>query len=1004
MLQRHHGDAAVLSASTACLSAMATNPKYAAALIDSGAMMGMLESVVKNPDQGQGVAESLQLLETIATNAPEALLSGGGADASTRLIKCAPANEAIVSAAVRTLEKLNKVPGGSAALIECEAVKTIIDVAVAGSSNADSLESAFRLLERMCREPKSAEYIRNECNGMQILSAALEANTEVRVQKVGGRLLSKLASGSVSDLIYRLRSSGDLKEKEFLSGLLANLALEEENASKILEGGGITAIVESFKGTSKKTVESSIKALGRLASNDEAVEEIFRSGAHMELVKIMDMYRNDAQMVSAVTPTVRALVNSSERAQKVARSGGLEAVVRTLVAHPEYENHTAEALQLLDDLVTFDYDISRLVDLGILPALGKSLRAHKKNATVQLFGLRALIFLSLNEANVRTMIGDGIVEVCLTALEEGKKDAVVAAMYLVTSLIILPEGKGKVGPKGIDRLLTSLSNYTSDPIVKDTAEELLSTIVSEAEVQRTCADFGQAVEELLQTRSKPVAAKVKALATTLGAYCVSSEYAETVINADGLSFVARCIEEVSTVNGMPELEGILKGCSTVLSAIVGGGALSAELSDNLNKSGAIKSIITSVKLHPKLKSHVTAAVDFIDTVAQQEGLSDVIAEEGGVEACVAALRANSTSNEIVISAFNALLQIASSDFGAVAVAKHGGSRQVISAVNANATSAGFTGPMEKAVAIMNRVSETSEGADLLMKQGALDCVIVATDALAKAGIEVQGTSRVLARLLTREDVESTCANLAELASSATRGRVPAADAIAPVSAKLIHMTSVAGFTDIIMQSKGAVSLSQLVRAVLAKPDDDDIKASALPGIFKAVANLSKSTPLPDELGFAGCIGQAVEFGFERPDDADALSPLRARRVPRVRHQHCADLGARRLPAVQRRPHARHGRRDAAPEHAQPRDRDGVLPRPFVHGLSPFDGLLRRADNGHVARAGLGRRQHRRRRARVARGRRVGALEHRHLAAARGGHARGQLDCRARQDRAHEGVH
>jgi arabinofuranan 3-O-arabinosyltransferase len=33
--------------------------------------------------------------------------------------------------------------------------------------------------------------------------------------------------------------------------------------------------------------------------------------------------------------------------------------------------------------------------------------------------------------------------------------------------------------------------------------------------------------------------------------------------------------QVSTVNGMPEREGILPGCSTVLSAIVGGGALSA---------------------------------------------------------------------------------------------------------------------------------------------------------------------------------------------------------------------------------------------------------------------------------------------------------------------------------------------------------------------------------------------------------------------------------------------
>jgi hypothetical protein len=122
VLQRHHGDADVLAASTACLSSMATNPKYAAALIDSGAMMGMLDSVVKNPLQGQGVTESLNLLETIASNNPEALLAGGGADAATRLIDAASTNATIVGAAVRTLEKLNKVPGGATALIECNAI------------------------------------------------------------------------------------------------------------------------------------------------------------------------------------------------------------------------------------------------------------------------------------------------------------------------------------------------------------------------------------------------------------------------------------------------------------------------------------------------------------------------------------------------------------------------------------------------------------------------------------------------------------------------------------------------------------------------------------------------------------------------------------------------------------------------------------------------------------------------------------------------------------------
>lgn len=217
VLSRHHGDEDVLVASTACLSSMATNPKYAAALVESGAIMGMLESIVKNPDQKNGVKESLQLLETIATNNPEVLLQYGGADAANRLIQAAPKSALIVSAAVRTLEKVNKVPGGSAALIECGAVKSVMSL-VASGKDADVLESSFRLLERMCRATEHAEYIRNECNGMQVLSSALETVTNERLTKVGGRLLTKLASGSVSDLIGRLEMSHNNSEKEFLAG------------------------------------------------------------------------------------------------------------------------------------------------------------------------------------------------------------------------------------------------------------------------------------------------------------------------------------------------------------------------------------------------------------------------------------------------------------------------------------------------------------------------------------------------------------------------------------------------------------------------------------------------------------------------------------------------------------------------------------------------------------------------------------------------------------------
>ena len=60
VLHRHAGVEEVLAAATRCLSSMVTNPEYAAALLRSGAMSGMVESVIQNP-----AAEKVQWRYTV---------------------------------------------------------------------------------------------------------------------------------------------------------------------------------------------------------------------------------------------------------------------------------------------------------------------------------------------------------------------------------------------------------------------------------------------------------------------------------------------------------------------------------------------------------------------------------------------------------------------------------------------------------------------------------------------------------------------------------------------------------------------------------------------------------------------------------------------------------------------------------------------------------------------------------------------------------------------------
>jgi hypothetical protein len=72
-----------------------------------------------------------------------------------------------------------------------------------------------------------------------VLSKSLENHrSNDKLSKLGGRILSKLASGNVESLVRRMDASTESPEKEFLAGLIANLSLEEENAEKIVSAGG----------------------------------------------------------------------------------------------------------------------------------------------------------------------------------------------------------------------------------------------------------------------------------------------------------------------------------------------------------------------------------------------------------------------------------------------------------------------------------------------------------------------------------------------------------------------------------------------------------------------------------------------------------------------------------------------------------------------------------------------------------------------------------------------
>ena len=183
-----------------------------------------------------------------------------------------------------------------------------------------------------------------------------------------------------------------------------------------------------------------------------------------------------------------------------------------------------------------------------------------------------------------------------------------------------------------------------------------------------------------------------------------------------MSSIARTLDEVSALAGLPEAEGIMSACCAAFSSLAVSAVENGELRGILKSKGVAKAVVNSIKLQPKLSHSVSAGLSFLQSFAALPEMRDSVIDDGAVEVCAAAMRANTNHAGIVTDATSMLLELAESDKGSVSVAKLGGTRQMIATIHANAGTPNFQVPMQRAVSLLQRIALTSEGAELLIKQ------------------------------------------------------------------------------------------------------------------------------------------------------------------------------------------------------------------------------------------------------------------------------------------------
>ncbi len=527
---------------------------------------------------------------------------------------------------------------------------------------------------------------------------------------------------------------------------------------------------------------------------------------------------------------------------------------------------------------------------GVVTSRAARPRAHPQNMDVQLFGTRSLIGMADCEANVLSIARSGGLEVVVNNLKNTQgapaskknRDVVLSSMWLLSALSLVDAVKTMLHTGGmVPTILSSVAEYSKDEEVSGVGRELVEAVVDAATVMDTVHEMTASLSATMVSPSDTRALEV-AIARA-AAFSICPQFAEQMVRSDGVTELVRVLNEMTKVKKCERLETVLTCASAALVQIARSTQSVDELRHLMAKSGVVTAAISSVKEHPKLTDHVKAAVSFLESYAQMPECAQEISEGGGVEACVCALRANENDEAVVRSTTNTLLQLAAGARGAVAVARLGGTRQVISTIMANAGTPGFAVPMANMLSLLQRVSITSEGQDVLVKQGGVDAVIAASDCIAKGGGATGGVaSKVLSKLLTRDDVAHAvhAANLAVAIPMLPQHTEELNHAMSRVG----HMCVVGSNAEAIVRDGGAASVAAVATALLREDTPLEMQQAVLPVALQVCACVY--------MWLCVCVCAACVF------EHDAESPRTCARGHLINRTSCAP-GARE-------PRARHG--------------------------------------------------------------------------------------------------
>lgn len=418
--------------------------------------LGLLESMARFDGASFAAAGGIPMLLKLCN-----LLAPSNPQAATMPASLRPLAASIVLSSTNTLDGLSRSAGGLEALLNKEALNSILNLALSELPSTEKyphinghLSPCFRVLDRVARNEVGRELLLGLDATATILKvlSVVSAMKNKALEELVMRVLGRLMGSSVEILINRIegyyfvdgeRLTAEVSniERDLAVRLLANIMSDGENRATMLANEAAFAkrlivVMQSAFAKASTAADSFISILASLARhNADAIVSLFYLHSLSTCASLLLQFPGTANVLETSASFYDAMLDCNTMATLLANpevgTGGvspLTAVLRSLsvVAGSAAAGAPAACvatLAFLEKLIAFGLSSTELAKDDALVHAVKAMKTHPSHIVLQTAATDFLNAATDREEHVRLLMKEGVTGPLLRNLRSGSSES-----------------------------------------------------------------------------------------------------------------------------------------------------------------------------------------------------------------------------------------------------------------------------------------------------------------------------------------------------------------------------------------------------------------------------------------------------------------------------------------------------------------------------------------------------------------------------------------------------